>query len=280
MYHNLFDSHVHSDNSFDAHHSVTFLCENAVERGIKGLCITDHCEMREYGQEEYARRIEQSAFDAQRAARVFNGRLLVMAGIELSDVLFDQALTAQVIASQHFDMILVSQHNTVEGEDVYYADFTQWSSKDIDDYLRSYFAYLVRIAKWDGYDVLAHLTYPLRYISGKHKISVDLHRYDDYLEELLKIAAQNGRGVEINTAGLFQEIKETAPPFYLIKRFRELGGEYITIGSDAHSAESLGKGVVSEMQEMHEAGFTHLTFYKQRQPLLFSIEDDVKIMKE
>ncbi len=45
MYMNLFDSHVHSDNSHDGEHSITFLCENAVQKNLMGLCITDHYEL-------------------------------------------------------------------------------------------------------------------------------------------------------------------------------------------------------------------------------------------
>lgn len=272
MYRNYFDSHVHSDNSFDGNHSVTFLCENAVERGISGICITDHCEMREYVQEEYARRIDQSVFDAEKAARVFNGRLSVMAGIELSDVFYDEALTDSVLTSHDFDMVLVSQHNTLDGVDIYYSDFREWTFREIDQFMESYFEYLARVAKWDKYDVLAHLTYPLRYITGKYKIPVELGRYNDHIEAILKTAAENGKGIEINTAGLVQELQDISPPFSMIRRFRELGGEYITIGSDAHSAESLGQGINSEMEEMAKAGFTHVTFYKQRHPLLFTIE--------
>lgn len=269
---NYFDSHVHSDHSFDAHHSVTFLCETAVERGLTGLCITDHCEMREYVSEDYARRIEQSVFDVEKAAHVFNGRLSVTAGIELSDVLHDEALTESVLRSHPFDMVLLSQHNTTEGEDIYYSDFTQWTFHEIDQYLESYFSYLVRAAQWNRHDVLAHLTYPLRYITGKHSIPVELGRYSDQIDTILKITAQNGKGIEINTSGLGKALGDVMPPYSIVRRFRELGGEYVTLGSDAHGAERLGSGLSDAARGLIEAGFTQVTFYKERHPLLFPIE--------
>lgn len=272
MYRNVFDSHVHSDNSFDAHHSVMFLCETAIEKGLAGLCITDHCEMREYVQEEYTRCVEQSVFDAEKAACVFNGRLSVMAGIELSDIFYDEALTESVLASHHFDFVLASQHNASNGEDIYYTHFQEWSSDEIHQYLTFYFEYLARIAKWNQYDVLAHLTYPLRYITGNCSIPIDLKKYADIIEDTLKTVAQNGKGIEINTSSLDDGIKDFCPPFSIIRRFRELGGEYITIGSDAHAAENIGRGIEKAMETMVSNGFTHVTFYKQRHPLLFAIE--------
>lgn len=272
LYDHIYDSHVHSDNSFDACHSVMFLCENAVQNHVDGLCITDHCEMLQYQEEDYARRIEQSYFDAIKARTVFNGRLSVTSGIELSDMLHDEALTLEVISAHEFDAVLASQHNTMDGTDIYYSDFREWAPSDIHSYLESYFGYLYRLCKWDKHDILAHLTYPLRYIQGKCGIPVDLSRYADAIDMLLRETAQRGKALELNTAGLLQEIQDTAPPFSILKRFRELGGEFVTIGSDAHSADSLGQGISSGMLDLARAGFTRFAFYKQRQPLLMPID--------
>lgn len=271
MFINIFDSHTHSDNSSDAHHSVTFMCEKAVEQNISGICVTDHCEMRDYHKDRYDLRITQSVFEVNKAQNVFAGRIAVMSGIELSDVLYDEALTAEVLGKFHYDMVLVSQHNTVEGQDVYYIDFKEWSMDDIDRLMRHYYEYILRVAKWNQYDTLAHLTYPLRYIAGNHKIAVDEKRYDDLVEEILKLVAQNGRAIEINTSGLRQALGDTMPPFRYVKRFRELGGEFITLGSDSHSADTLGEGVDVAMQMLLDAKFDYFTFFKRRQPLQFKI---------
>ncbi len=233
MFSNIFDSHTHSDNSSDAHHSVMFMCEKAVEKEIPGICITDHCELRTFEEGQYEMRITQSVFEVQKARRVFNGKLAVMAGIELSDVLYDPALTSSILERFPFDMVMVSQHNTLSGEDIYYSDFGAWSSGD--------------------------------------KIRVDLRRYDDKIEEILRLTAQNGRAIEINTSGLYGALRDTMPPLCYVKRYRELGGEYITLGSDAHSAAALGRGIDSGMEMLLEAGFSYFTFYKERHPLQFKI---------
>lgn len=271
MFINIFDSHTHSENSFDANHSVTFMCERAIEFGISGICVTDHCELRDYEKDRYEMRIIQSIFDVTKAKRVFNWRLAVMAGIELSDVLFDVPLTERVLHQFPFDIVLVSQHNSAQGEDIYYSNFPEWTAEELDSYLTWYFTYLLKVTKWGNYDVMAHLTYPLRYITGKYKIPVDLRRYDDLIEQILQTIAQTGRAIEINTSGLWQPLGETMPGMAYIKRYRELGGEFITLGSDSHSADVLGRGIDTAMQMLLDAGFSYFTFYKKRQPLQLKI---------
>lgn len=271
MFINLFDSHTHSENSFDADHSVTFMCEKAIEAGISGICVTDHCELKDYQSDRYDMRMTQAVFDVNKAKRVFNGRLAVMAGVELSDVLFDRQLTERVLEQFPFDMVIISQHNSAQGEDIYYSNFSEWTAAEIDAYLSWYFSYLLKAAEWGKFDTFGHLTYPLRYITGRHQIQIDLSRYEDQIDQILRTVAQTGRAIEINTSGLSQPLGDTMPGVRYVKRYRELGGEYITLGSDAHSAEAIGRGIDTAMQMLLDAGFSYFTFYKQRQPLQLKI---------
>lgn len=267
----LFDSHMHSGNSFDACDPVSVMCDSAIKKGISGVCITDHCEMRGYYTERYIDVVENSAADIARAKRDFAGRLEVSAGIEISDVFFDEALTEKVLSGHTFDMVIVSQHNAANGEDVYYCKFKEWTQSELNAYLDFYFNYLLRIAKWNRFDTIAHLTYPIRYITGMHQIKVDLSRWDDVIDELLKTVAQNGRAIEVNTSGLWQTLGDTMPPYRYIRRYRELGGEYITIGSDSHAAVNVGRGLTDALKLLTDAGFRHYTFFKSHQPMQIAI---------
>ena len=83
--------------------------------------------------------------------------------------------------------------------------------------------------------------------------------------------ASKGKAIELNTSGLRQVLGDTMPNFHLLKRFRELGGEYVTLGSDAHKAEELGEGIPRAMEMLEEAGFEYRTVYKEHQPLQFKI---------
>ena len=267
MFINLFDSHVHSDNSFDAAHSLTFLCEKAVERGISGLAVTDHCELRDFEKDHYAQRLAQSLFDVKKCRMVFHRQLSVMYGVELSDIFYDEALADRVLQKFPFDVVIASQHTDQAGVDCYYVDYHTKTRAEIDAYLQFYFQYLLRVAKSGKFDILGHLTYPLRYIQGTHKIPVDLARYDDLIDEILRQVAERGKAIEINTSGLSGELGDTMPPLRYVRRYRELGGEYITLGSDAHSADRVGEGLKTAMQMLSDVGFSYFTVYKERHPL-------------
>lgn len=271
MHRMIFDSHTHSDNSSDGKHSVMHMCEQAILMNITGLCVTDHCELRFYEKEQYRRRIEQSIFDVKKAKSAFRGRLSLLSGIELSDVLYNTDLTAQVLASQPFDFVLLSQHNDGEGKDFYYQDFSQITQKEIDRLLREYFEYLLKAAKWNQFDSLAHLTYPLRYIEGEHHRDARLERYDDLIEEIFKALVQNGKALEVNTSGMYQPIGQMLPTQKYLRMFHQLGGEHVTIGSDAHIAEKVGRGVDEALSMLARCGYTHFTLYKQRTPLRIKI---------
>lgn len=267
MYLNFFDSHVHTDNSWDAEHSLTFICETAIKKGVLGIAITDHCEINEYHERRGDTRIRQGFFEALKARAAFGKGLEISFGIELGQILADIALAKHALSLAPFDFILGALH-CVRGEDFYFMDFKK---EDPVALLEEYYTDLYQTAKTNLYDSLAHITYPIRYINGKYKLGIDLSRFDDLIDQTLRHLAENGKALELNTAGLRQEICETAPPIKYIKRFKELGGEFLTLGSDAHLAPDLGEGILHAMQMAKDAGFSHFTFYKQRQPRLVQI---------
>ena len=105
MYLNIFDSHTHSDTSWDAEHSITFLCETAVKKGILGFAITDHCEINEYVTRDIETRIRQGYFEMLKARAAFGKSLMLSYGIELGQMNFDLDLTHHVpVSYTHLDV--------------------------------------------------------------------------------------------------------------------------------------------------------------------------------
>ena len=101
MYMNLFDSHVHSDNSHDGEHSITFLCENAEQKNLMGLCITDHYELDQNLAEAYLC-LRNSFMETGKARQAFDYRLLVMNGIEMGQAIQNKE-KAQEILRRYYD---------------------------------------------------------------------------------------------------------------------------------------------------------------------------------
>ena len=267
MYVNLFDSHVHSDNSHDGEHSITFLCENAQQKDLMGLCITDHYEM-ELNEAQADICLRNSFIETGKSRQAFDNRLLVMSGIELGQATRNFQKADRLLNRYCFDFVIGSLHCIRDMDDFAYIDF---SGLNVELILQRYFEEMLELCQWGGFDTLAHMTYPLRYIIGKYQLPVDMKPYEEIIREILKTLADKNLALEINTAGLRREIGQTSPTLEYVKLFRELGGELLTFGSDAHRAQDLGAGLDVAIDMAKEAGFSHFAFYKKREPRMLRL---------
>ena len=95
---------------------------------------------------------------------------------------------------------------------------------------------LENISAYDGFDVYGHIDYVVRYGPNKNR-EYSYGRYKDILDEILKKLISMGKGIELNTGGYHYGLGEPNPCTAVIRRYRELGGEIITIGADAHTPD-------------------------------------------
>lgn len=264
------DLHVHTDNSPDGNHSAMFICEKAEFIGLRALAFCDHCEIDCFYEEQYDKRIRAAYFEAVKAQSAFRGKVLVLKGIELGQPHYNTELADKVLALREYDEVLGSVHNLRNTQDFYFMEsFTKDSAKD---YFNRYLDEIIAMLEWGNFDVLAHLTYPLRYFYSKSQISLDMADFKDKIDIILKLTAEKEKALEINSAGLRQPIGKLSPEFDIVKRFHELGGQYVTFGSDAHFAEDLSAGLDEAYNAMLAAGFKEMTLFQQRTPLLMPIE--------
>ncbi len=268
---NLIDLHTHTDNSFDGHHSTMFLCETACMKGLRAIAFTDHLEMDAFFKGNFDRTAIQSYFEVVKARSAFSGKMLVCVGAELGQAVYNKPVSEKLLETMKYDFVIGAIHNLPEIEDFYYMNFDD-ESIDYMALLEQYFEWELRLAEWAKFDTLAHLTYPLRYIVGKYKKSVDMSKFDEIIDEILVTLIKNKKALEINTAGLRQPIGVTSPDERIIRRYKELGGELITIGSDAHYAEHLGAGIDKGYELALKCGFDKIAVYQDRTPTLIPIE--------
>ncbi len=268
----IYDSHTHSDNSPDGYHSVTFLCENAIEKGMAGFALTDHCDINVYFQDKYDKTIRQSNFEMMKAKSIFSDRLELSAGVELGQPLQALENAEQVLASYDFDFVICSLHNNLNQQDYYFINYND-PELDIKDLFDRYFQELLETIAWGKFDVLGHLTYPLRYMNGIYKKNYSfLDHYYDEIVAVMKGVIQQGKGIEINTSGLRQPVGVTLPDLPYIKLYKQLGGEILTIGSDSHTAQDIGAGIADGILIAKEAGFDYYTFFQDRKPKMIKID--------
>lgn len=273
MYYNLFDSHTHSESSPDGEHSVSFMAEAAINKGLQGFAITDHCEGDFFREWSYDKRIMQSAVSTAVAKSAFGSRLIMTFGVELGQVFYALDKIEDVLKRHgSIDFVIGSLHKLIRDEfDYYKADYSILTEQKLHEYNLIYFEELMDLIKWGKFDVLGHLSYPLRYPKMKAGIDIDFNRYKEQIDEVLKLAVAAGKGIEINTSGLRDKLNDTLPSLWVIKRFRELGGEIVTIGSDAHRAGELGEGIQHGMQALADAGFEYFAFFRNRKPVMLRI---------
>ncbi|MEE0970683.1 MAG: histidinol-phosphatase HisJ family protein [Clostridia bacterium] len=271
----LCDFHTHSDNSFDAESSVDEMCRAAISRGISAIAITDHCEAPyinlgencEFG--SFDRQIPKSVKDALAAKTKYEGKLKVLCGVELGEPMHDPEQTAHALKYADFDFILASVHNLRNRDDFYYMDY---SKVDVDEILAEYFSELAETASFEHFDSLSHLTYPLRYIFERTGVFPDLTKHMSQIENIFNILIKNKKALEINVSGLYQPVKTTLPHQELINLFHSMGGEYVTIGTDAHIADRVGVGIEKGILAAKNAGFKHYSVYEKHNPILIEIE--------
>lgn len=259
----LVDSHTHSDHSIDGTDPVPKMCERADILGLYAITITDHCEIDEFVDESAKRAIIQSYYATYKAKCVFSTETKILCGAEFGQPCHDLNAAQAALAARPYDFILGSIHHIKNEPDFYYLNY---KNRDAEDLLSRYFDELAETVEWGQFDSLAHLTYPLRYMIGEYQLDVDISKFNDKIDDVLRLLAEKGKALEINGSGLRQKIGVTLPTVDYVRRFKELGGEMITVGSDAHRCEDVAKGVEVAMQCALDAGFKSIVYFENRKP--------------
>ncbi|MBQ7542486.1 MAG: histidinol-phosphatase HisJ family protein [Clostridia bacterium] len=271
-YQRIIDMHTHTANSFDGNHSAMYMCECAARAGLRALAFTDHVEIDIFEQHEFNRWARQSYFESIKARAAFLGKPIVYVGVELGEATYDVPTAEKLLNTLHYDFVIGSIHNLPGEEDFCFLDVDNTTDAGIREIMRQYFEEERKLAAWGKVDTIGHLTYPLRYICGEHGRKVDLRDYSTEIEAVLKAVIHSGIALEINTSGLFQQIQSTMPGEEVIALYRHLGGELITIGSDAHYGEHLGRGITTGMALARRCGFGKLTVFQDREPIQIPME--------
>lgn len=283
---NLIDCHTHTQFSVDSEADINECVRRAAELGLAAYAITDHCECNAWYPEEhysakekevldtfdYANDFEASVSAVTALKEKYAGKLNLICGTELGQILHDKEVAEKVNADKRLDFIIGSNHQIFGEKDFYYLDYEKMSMDDIYALLEQYFKEVAEMCRTGLFDVLGHITYCLRYMKQRSGIEADISRFDDIIAESFRTLAQNGKGIEINTSGIRQGFGATFPDLKYTKMFRELGGEILSVGSDSHTVADIGADVQAGAEIAKAAGFTHLTYFKERKPVFVKID--------
>jgi histidinol-phosphatase (PHP family) len=263
----LYDYHSHSNFSMDGKDSIAKLCAAAIAAGLQELAITDHFEPTPLDEESSNYKADEYFSAMKKMRSLYKGSLKLKYAVEMGQPHHYAASSEKLLAAHPYDYVLASVHMLPTGEDLGYIAY---SKENISFYTQSYLDELKGLAKWNKFDCVGHFDLLKRYAIMRG-VETDFMAYQEQIEEILRIIIANGKGIEINTSGLRQESKECLPGLDILKIYKQLGGEIITIGSDAHFAKDVGKGVKEAIELLKTAGFKYVTVYSQRQPEMIKI---------
>lgn len=252
------DLHTHSSFSTDSGEPLFEMVNSAKEKGLKTLCITEHMDM-DYPGGEFILDTENYQKELLRVREQTDIELLF--GVELGLMDYLAPKLRDYIGEWEFDFIIGSSH-LVDGQDPYYPEYFQTlgSKNGILHYFESI---LANIKAMDCFDVYGHLDYVVRYSPEKSYEPVD-HR--EIIDEILKLLIEKGKGIEINTAGIKSGLGYVHPHEFILRRYKELGGEIITVGSDAHDRSRITADFDKAEEALKNAGFKYYSIFRQRKP--------------
>lgn len=264
------DTHTHSVHSFDGSEQVRDMCITAIEKGISVLTITDHAEAMEgvaYAQFERDR-ITKHQHDVMLAREEFGDRLNVLFGCEMGQPHLNPAYTQHILKEFDFDYVLGSLHFFRGNEDLYDVTYTP---KNVDARIRQYFAETEEMIEIGGFQCLGHLDYIMRRLEACYDALPSYHGYENEVYHILKMLVERDIALEVNTSGLRKWLSCIGIEDWVLSMYHELGGRYVTIGSDAHIAGDLGSGFNAACKLIREAGFSYYTYYMNRKPITISL---------
>ena len=256
----MFDFHMHSSVSFDASGTPLQMCQAALDGGLREICFTDHYDFNSdpegqhylFSLEDYS-----AAYDDLEVPG-----LQVRRGVEFGMTTWNRPQLQQLLDQRHFDFVLGSVH-FVDGVDPYEERF--WQGRSVE---QSFHRFLERtlecVRVQDDFDVLGHLTYVCKSVYNPSHAGVNFDDFRDLTDEILKILVSKGKGMEINTSGV-DRAGTFLPSAPFLHRFKELGGEIVTVGSDAHDPSRVGQ-YVPEALEIFKDIFGYVCTFADRKP--------------
>ena len=264
-----YDYHTHTSHSFDSNASMKSMIERAIAIGLEEIAITDHIDFTWPECEIISPLgIAANMKAIQAVWAKYAGKIKVLAGIELG-LRPDLAEVGRKIVAEHdFDIVIGSAHE-IDGIDFYYGHWYQGRPKHA-AYMLYFENLLATVQACDCYDVLGHLDYVERY--GRYD-DKSLHHgdYQEVIDEILKTVIQKGKGIEINTSGYANGLGHPHPQMPGIKRFVQLGGEVITVGSDAHAPGRIAGNFDDVYKILQSLGIKYITRFDKRHPQFVKI---------
>lgn len=224
----MIDYHIHSNFSPDSNSSVEDIVKYAREKNLK-VIITDHYEAVE--------KDHNFKFDVKSYKETMK-KYGLLVGVEFG---WDGKSKIDIDLKE-FDFVILSYHAYKEYDDI---------QKMYENYLKDLYNIIEVV---NDFHVLGHLDFPRRFVKNNEPFSKKLY---PLISEIFKKIIKEGKILEVNTSAIYR-YGEPNPSYDILKLYRDLGGKYVTIGSDAHRLEDVGRGIYDTLGNLKDLGFEYI----------------------
>ncbi|QEK11434.1 histidinol-phosphatase HisJ family protein [Crassaminicella thermophila] len=264
----MYDYHVHTTFSDDASLEMEVAIKRAIQMGIKEIVFTDHAELSVWRPNGL---IVDDLFDIPSYIEIlykykekYKDKISIKLGIEIGLQIEEKERINQLVNEYSFDFVIGSSH-TIDKYDLYFRNLFENKTKE--EAYERYFKEVRKIVeKIDSYNVYGHLDVVRRYAYTEYE-DININNIErEMIEEILKIIIQKGKGIEVNTSGFRYGIKSTNPDIDILSLYKSLGGEIITVGSDAHKEEDIGYKILETYDLLRDIGYRYITTFEKMEP--------------
>lgn len=262
------DYHVHTSYSADSKAPIEDMIQQAIEFGINEICITEHMDIDYPGDIDFTVDYTHIFPKMRHLQEKYKGKILIKTGCELGLMPNIKAKLNDFVHTYPFDYVIGSTH-VVGGLDPY--DGVYYENKSRKESYEGYFQEVYDNIK-DNYafDCVGHLDYIIRYYPGNPQQLI-YSDFQEFIREIFKLIIRQGQGIEVNTSGYRKNLQQTHPHYNAITDYYQLGGEIITLGSDAHTPADIGYGIKNQIRILKTIGFKNITTFEARKPIFHQI---------
>lgn len=248
---------------------------HAISLGLTHYCITDHMD-RNYPDQPGSFEFDLAAYQksVEEMQMKYKNQIKIIFGIELGlrnepDIKHEMKLFYDALLSEYrFDFVIGSTH-VLEFMDPYYDSY--WKNKTVKQGIINYFQSISEnVSYYHNFQIYGHLDYIVRYLPQDTK-EYSYSNYTDIIDHLLKVLIDEGIGIELNTAGFRYGLNSPHPKAEILKRYKELGGEILTIGSDAHRPEHIAYDFSKAEELLISLGYNYYAVFEERKPLFIKL---------
>ena len=262
------DIHTHTSFSTDSDAPMESMIKAAIDAGLSHLCFTEHMDKDYPTAPDFFLDTDSYLKEFLRLKDIYGEKITLLFGVELGLLPHLAKWHSDYVKQYPFDFIIGSEHNP-GNVDPYYPEYFEGRS-EAEAFIQYFEETVENLNVFSDFDALGHMDYVVRYGPNKNR-EYSYAKYSSYIDPILKLIIEKGIALEVNTGGYKYGLGEPNPCRDIIIRYKELGGEMVTVASDAHSPDKLCYDFDRAEALLLECGFKYHAVFIGRKPEFYPL---------